>query len=86
MELFAACSFLFRVTSDVVHRFMAVPAFGTKTYVQRDRFGNIAQWFRGLGRVEYLAQVPVKRHSIEEVGFKPWGRKIAVSSGQVNDF
>ncbi len=32
---FAAYSFLFRVTFDVVHRFMAVPAFGTKTNIQR---------------------------------------------------
>jgi hypothetical protein len=30
MEPFAACSFLFRVTFDVGHRFMAVSAFGTK--------------------------------------------------------
>ena len=36
MEPFAAGSFLFRGTFDVVHRFMAVPAFGTKTDIQRD--------------------------------------------------
>jgi len=36
MEPFAACSFLFHVTFDVGHRFMAVSAFGTRIYVQRN--------------------------------------------------